>query len=67
MRSKDNLEQFKANALKTARTAIRLKHSLKADVEINDRLPGLEAMIEQAFNNGEAFELLAGQEFLDEA
>lgn len=67
MRSKDNLEQFKANALKTARTAIRLKHSLKADIEINDRLPTLEAQIERAFEQGQAFELLAGQEFLDEA
>jgi hypothetical protein len=32
------IEQAKKNAIKIARAAIRLKHSIKADEELNDRL-----------------------------
>lgn len=50
-------EQLKFNALKVARTAIRLRHSLEADNELNEVLPGLEAKIDEFEANGEAWVL----------
>lgn len=43
---RDDVDQSRANVLKTIRAAIRLKHSIAADNEINDLLPKAEA----AFN-----------------
>ena len=65
MIQKSELEQQRANALKALRSGIRLKHSLAADEEINQRLPELEARIDAALAAGEPLELTVGQ-ILDE-
>lgn len=52
MNQKTDLEQAKSAIIKAARAAIRLKHSLAADKEINDRLPELEQRIDTAMQNG---------------
>lgn len=45
MKSRTDKEQDRVNALKIARTAIRLKHMIAADNEMNERLPELERQI----------------------
>lgn len=50
------LEGKKADILKTARAAIRLKHALLADAEIRRVLPELEEAMNLAIQTGEAFE-----------
>ena len=45
-------EQARANALKTIRTAIRLKHSLEADKELNRVLPDFEKQFTKSYQNG---------------
>jgi hypothetical protein len=50
-------ELEKARLLKTARTAIRLKHALEADTEINEKLPAIEDAIDHALNTGTTYEL----------
>ena len=55
----------KRAALKALRTAIRLKHSLAADAELNQRLPALEARIDAAIATGKRLEISIGQ-ILDE-
>lgn len=57
MIQKGELEQQRANLMKAARAAIRLKHAIAADNEINEVLPELERRINTALLNGEAFEL----------
>lgn len=52
MNRKTPLELKKAAILKAARASIRLKHSLAADEEINDRLPELEDRIDAALQSG---------------
>jgi hypothetical protein len=52
MIQKTDLEQSKASMLKAARMAIRLKHSLEADKEINEKLPELERRIDDAIQAG---------------
>lgn len=42
MNERTNEEQARANALKVVRAAIRLKHSIAADEEINKVLPAFE-------------------------
>lgn len=42
MQPKDLIELRKAALLKAARSAVRLKHSLAADEELNEVLPALE-------------------------
>ena len=49
----NEFEVQKAAALKSWRTAIRLKHSLRADAEIASELPQIEAMIDNAITTGE--------------
>lgn len=49
---KDDIAMRKAALLKAARSAIRLKHSLAADAELNDRLPVLESMFDAAVQRG---------------
>ena len=44
---------------KSARTLIRLKHSLAADQEINDTLPKIESSFYDAVNRGKSFKLEA--------
>lgn len=57
MRHKDEAEQVVAEALKKARSIIRLKHSIAADRECNDVLPKLEAEILKRLNAGKPFRL----------
>lgn len=52
-RSKDDIEVRRAALLKTARAAIRLKHSLAADAELNERLPALERAFDFAVQQGQ--------------
>lgn len=46
-------ELRKAALLKALRAAIRLKHTLAADAELNDRLPDAEAAFDAALQRGE--------------
>lgn len=57
MKRKDELDMALFKATKVARTAIRLKHSLAADDELNDVVPALREAIEEAYANGEGYEL----------
>jgi len=57
MRQYGEIEQQKRALLKAARSAIRLKHSLAADEEINQRLPEIERDIDRAIQQGQVFEL----------
>ena len=61
MIQKTDLEQQKAAALKALRAGIRLKHSLAADAEINDRLPAMEKEIDNALAEGRPLELTVGE------
>jgi hypothetical protein len=47
------LEGQKADMLKAFRSAIRLKHSLRADAEIREMLPEVERTIDAALAAGE--------------
>jgi len=49
----------RAKVSKTARTIIRLKHSLAADEEINDVLPDTLAEFDEALGKGELKKLTA--------
>lgn len=46
MNRKTDLELTKAQIIKAVRTNIRLKHSLRADAELNEVVPDLEEKIE---------------------
>lgn len=56
MRRTTEIERQKAAILKTARSAIRLRHSLAADAEIARRLPELEEDMDLALAQGESFD-----------
>ena len=47
------IEQAKANLLKSARAVVRLKYGLLADEELNERLPVLEAVFDKMVQRGE--------------
>ena len=57
MRQLTPIEIQRAAILKAARAAIRLKHSLRADGEIAQRLPQIEAEVDEALASGKPFEL----------
>lgn len=57
MKQKDPIELELASVLKTARTSIRLRHSLAADAEINERLPEIELAFIAAVQKGKPFKL----------
>lgn len=57
MKKKTDAELKKAQLQKTARTLIRLKHSLAADEEINAVLPDTLAEFDKALARGELKEL----------
>lgn len=57
------LEQQKRSAIKALRSAIRLKHSLAADAEINEKLPEFEQQIDAALASGQPLELAPGSVF----
>lgn len=59
MRKKTPAEMEKARLTKAARSLIRLKHSLKADEEINSVLPDTLAEFDEALARGELKELRA--------
>jgi hypothetical protein len=50
----NELDQQKESILKAFRTAIRTKHALRADKEIQYRLPEIEEFIDKALATGEA-------------
>lgn len=66
MKTLTELELEKAAMLKAVRTAVRLKHALAADRELNEVLPKIENAINLAIASGEPFELTVGKLF-DEA
>lgn len=45
-------QQKRANALKTLRSAIRLKYSILADEELNRRLPAFDKQFAKAWQDG---------------
>jgi hypothetical protein len=53
----NEFEVARAAAIKAARSAIRLKHSIAADEELARRLPEIEAEIDVALLTGEPFVL----------
>jgi hypothetical protein len=50
---RDKVDQARADLLKTVRTAVRLKHSLAADRELNEVLPEAERKFNAAIMKGE--------------
>ena len=57
MKEYTDIEIQRAKLLKAATSAIRLKHSLRADEEIKRKLPQLEREITLALESGRPFEL----------
>lgn len=53
----NELEVRRAAILKAVRSGIRLKHSIRADVEIAETLPRVEGEMDLALNSGEPFTL----------
>lgn len=53
MKKRTDDEQARANALKVVRSAIRLKHSIAADEELNQVLPSFEKKFNAALLRGE--------------
>jgi len=49
---KDRVDQARADMLKTIRTAIRLRHSLEADRELNEVLPRAEVRFNASIQRG---------------
>lgn len=66
MRQRTELEVQKEAMLKAFRAAIRLKHALAADAEINERLPEVERRIDAALAAGKPLALSPAEAF-DEA
>lgn len=50
---RDDVDQARAEALKTIRALIRLKHSIAADRELNELLPRAEAKFNAAVQRGQ--------------
>ena len=50
---REKVDQARANALKTIRSAIRLRHSINADNEINEVLPLVEERFDKAVLRGQ--------------
>lgn len=50
---RDDVDQARANMLKVIRTAVRLKHSIAADEELNEVLPRAEAKFNAAVLKGQ--------------
>jgi hypothetical protein len=53
MNQKDKVEQARADMLKTIRTAVRLRHALVADNELNYVLPAAERVFNARVQLGE--------------
>jgi hypothetical protein len=52
MTPKDDIELRKRALFKAARSAVRLRHSLNADAELNDLLPALERAFDMSVSRG---------------
>ncbi len=52
MTPKDDIELRKRALFKAARSAVRLRHSLNADEELNELLPALERAFDSAVSRG---------------
>lgn len=52
MTPKDDIELRKRALFKAARSAVRLRHSLEADAELNELLPVLERKFDSAVSRG---------------
>jgi len=50
MNERDKYEQAKADMFKVLRTAVRLKHSIAADNELNTALPEAERLFDESWN-----------------
>lgn len=59
MIEKGNTDQARANLLKTIRAAVRLRHSIEADEELNRLLPEAEKKFNAAVLRGEVPALAA--------
>jgi len=57
LRRLGEIELQRAQMLKALRSAIRLKHALRADEELNEKLPTFEAEFDRAVQAGKRFEL----------
>lgn len=67
MNQKDDIELRRAALLKAARSAIRLRHSIAADEELNERLPEVERRFNALVQAGDlpsVAELLREQKLL---
>lgn len=53
MNQKDDIDLRRSAMLKAARSAVRLRHSLAADAELNEVLPALERDFNQRIQRGE--------------
>jgi hypothetical protein len=60
VKTRPEQEQAKVNAMKVARVAIRLKHMIDADTEINEVLPMIEDAITELQSKGRAWKMLPG-------
>jgi hypothetical protein len=60
MNKKSDIEMERLKIAKTIRGIIRLKHSLKADEELNERLPDTLAEFDAAIQSGELKQLYSG-------
>lgn len=65
MNQRTEIDQAKANLLKIARSAIRLKHSLAADDELNKMLPEIEKEFFAVVHRSELPDPAQLVEFLD--
>lgn len=52
MSPKDDIELRKRALFKAARSAVRLRHSIEADAELNELLPRLERQFDSAVSRG---------------
>ena len=67
IRKKDRFEMAEKEAIKVARSAIRLKYSVLADREINERLPEIQATVRRAIDEGRDYALDVAALFAGEA
>ena len=66
MIQRTEIEQARANLLKVARSAIRLKYSIMADEALNRTLPDLEKEFTDAIHRGELPDPVQLRDFLDD-
>jgi hypothetical protein len=58
MSHREDADQQRANMLKTIRAAVRLKHSINADNELNELLPEAELRYNAALNRGKQLSIV---------